>query len=81
MTIMDGKIVYADAEFAKRNPPLPPAMPDWSPVNSYGGYYTDTAQQTNATLRASEAVWLFIRCACMAMIMHCLEFPIPSPIT
>ena len=52
MTIMDGKIVYADAEFVKRNPPLPPAMPDWSPVNNFGGYYSDATQQTGATLRA-----------------------------
>ena len=39
MTIMDGKIVHADAEFSPHNPPLPPAMPDWSPVNEFGGHY------------------------------------------
>ena len=33
MTLMDGNIVHADAEFADRAPPMPPAMPDWSPVD------------------------------------------------
>lgn len=39
MTIMDGRIVYASDEFANHNPALPPVMPDWSPVNEFGGYY------------------------------------------
>jgi len=39
LTIMDGKIVHADAEFLPHNPSLPPAMPDWSPVNEFGGHY------------------------------------------
>ncbi len=39
MTVMGGDIVYADAEFSSHNPPLPPAMPDWSPVNEFGGHY------------------------------------------
>lgn len=39
LTVMGGRIVYADAEFSHHNPPLPPATPDWSPVNEFGGYY------------------------------------------
>jgi hypothetical protein len=39
MTVMNGRIVYANEEFSTQNPPLPPPMPDWSPVRSYGGYY------------------------------------------
>lgn len=38
MTIMGGKIVHASDEFSSMNPPLPPATPDWSPVNTFGGY-------------------------------------------
>ena len=38
MTVVGGKIVYADGEFSGYDTPLPPAMPDWSPVNQYGGY-------------------------------------------
>ncbi len=39
MTVVGGKIVYADKEFSNHNPPLPPVMPDWSPVNEFGGHY------------------------------------------
>jgi predicted amidohydrolase YtcJ len=39
LTIVGGKVVYGAADFAAldKSPP-PPAMPDWSPVRSYGGY-------------------------------------------
>ena len=39
MTVVDGKIVYAEQDFAQYNPPLPPVSPGWSPVGRYGGYY------------------------------------------
>lgn len=38
LTVCDGKIVHAAAEFAGHNPSLPPISPDWSPVSKYGGY-------------------------------------------
>ena len=38
LTLLGGKAVYADAEFKDLAPPLPPAMPDWSPVRTFGGY-------------------------------------------
>jgi predicted amidohydrolase YtcJ len=39
LTIVGGKVVYAAADFASLdNSPLPPPMPDWSPVRAYGGY-------------------------------------------
>jgi len=38
LTIVDGKPVYGAGDFAGLAPPLPPAMPDWSPVNVWGGY-------------------------------------------
>ena len=39
LTIVGGKVVYGASEFKSldRSPP-PPAMPDWSPVRSFGGY-------------------------------------------
>lgn len=39
LTVVGGKVVYAAGEFASLddNPP-PPAMPDWSPVRTYGGF-------------------------------------------
>lgn len=39
MTVMGGNIVHAMDDFSRFNPPLPPVMPDWSPVNEFGGYY------------------------------------------
>jgi predicted amidohydrolase YtcJ len=39
LTVVGGKVVYAAGEFAAFDEtPLPPAMPDWSPVRSFGGY-------------------------------------------
>ena len=39
LTVMGGKVVYAAAEFARLDPPLPPASPDWSPVARFGGHH------------------------------------------
>jgi hypothetical protein len=38
LTIVGGKIVHAAGAFAALDPPMPPAMPDWSPVRRFGGY-------------------------------------------
>jgi predicted amidohydrolase YtcJ len=39
LTIVGGRIVYGAGNFAKLSEaPLPPAMPDWSPVRRFGGY-------------------------------------------
>jgi predicted amidohydrolase YtcJ len=38
LTLLGGVPVHASDEFSDFAPPLPPAMPDWSPVNYYGGY-------------------------------------------
>lgn len=38
MTVVGGRIVYAAGDFASHDPPIPPAMPDWSPVRTQGGY-------------------------------------------
>ena len=38
LTIVGGKVVHGADTFASLAPPLPPAMPDWSPVRTYGGY-------------------------------------------
>jgi predicted amidohydrolase YtcJ len=43
LTILGGKPVYGADEYAGLAPPQPPAMPDWSPVRSYGGYYKAAA--------------------------------------
>jgi hypothetical protein len=38
LTIVGGKTVYGAEEFDNMAPPLPPVLPDWSPVAAYGGY-------------------------------------------
>lgn len=38
LTVLGGKVVHATDEFSSLAPPMPPAMPDWSPVRSFGGY-------------------------------------------
>jgi len=39
LTIVGGRVVYGASDFARfdESPP-PPAMPDWSPVRTFGGY-------------------------------------------
>ncbi|MDB5394762.1 MAG: hypothetical protein JWM91_2268 [Rhodospirillales bacterium] len=38
LTIVGGKPVYGAGDFTAFDTPVPPAMPDWSPVRSFGGY-------------------------------------------
>lgn len=38
LTLVGGKVVWGDSDFSALAPPLPPAMPDWSPVRQFGGY-------------------------------------------
>ncbi|MTW09463.1 amidohydrolase family protein [Pseudoduganella eburnea] len=38
LTVVGGKVVYGAGPFGAYDPPMPPAMPDWSPVSRYGGY-------------------------------------------
>ena len=47
LTVVDGKVVYADADFANLDPGLPPAMPDWSPTN-FGSRYWKVSKNPTA---------------------------------
>ncbi|MFH7002079.1 amidohydrolase [Flavobacterium bizetiae] len=38
LTVVNGKIVYASAEYKALNPQIPAVIPDWSPVKHFGGY-------------------------------------------
>jgi predicted amidohydrolase YtcJ len=39
LTLVGGKVVYGAGDFGGiEGPALPPAMPDWSPVRTFGGY-------------------------------------------
>ncbi|WP_437379811.1 amidohydrolase [Inquilinus limosus] len=38
LTLLGGRPVHGSGDFQDLAPPLPAAMPDWSPVRSHGGY-------------------------------------------
>jgi len=38
LTLVGGRVVHAAGDFTALAPPIPPAMPDWSPVRTFGGY-------------------------------------------
>lgn len=38
LTVVGGNVVFGDKEFARLSPAIEKAIPDWSPVNFYGGY-------------------------------------------
>jgi predicted amidohydrolase YtcJ len=70
MTIVGGRIVFADAEFSDRSPPLPPASPAWS-VNASCRTFSGKAARANSihstcptTARAPPRSWRrWRRCA------------------
>lgn len=39
LTLMNGRVVHGSGPFSDLAPPLPPASPDWSPVNRFGGHW------------------------------------------
>lgn len=62
LTVVGGKVVYGAGDFAKfDDSPLPPAMPDWSPVRRFGGYagWGEQGAPMQAVMRNAAAA-----CAC-----------------
>jgi len=57
LTVVGGRVVYGDEEFSSLAPPLPPAMPDWSPARRKdSGYYKPaTAAQLGAMHAIAQA--------------------------
>ncbi|WP_010584491.1 amidohydrolase [Schlesneria paludicola] len=53
LTVVGGKIVYANGPFSNLAPKPLPVSPDWSPVGTYGGYYNGipAALQTRNTVQ------------------------------
>ena len=43
LTIVDGRIVFGQAEFTSIAPPPIPVLPEWSPVGKTGGHYRKAA--------------------------------------
>jgi predicted amidohydrolase YtcJ len=42
LTMLGGKVVFGEGDFARLAPEAPKAMPDWSPVATFGGYWRPT---------------------------------------
>jgi predicted amidohydrolase YtcJ len=66
LTMVGGKVVYGAGDFVSldRSEP-PPAMPDWSPVRTFGGYgaWSDPALSKNAG-RSALGQKLAVSCGC-----------------
>ncbi|HEV7607817.1 MAG TPA: amidohydrolase [Steroidobacteraceae bacterium] len=79
LTMVGGKVVHASERYANLAPPLPPAMPDWSPVRHFGGYQTEPESgllvnacvahphtHVRATAAEAHSLWGDSGCACWA---------------
>jgi predicted amidohydrolase YtcJ len=65
LTVCDGKIVHAAAEFAKLSPPLPAVSPSWAPTTSYGGYANEApAKHDHATVFGADGRLWEMGCGC-----------------
>jgi hypothetical protein len=63
LTIVGGKVVYANRDFARYDQGAPPpAMPDWSPVRTFGGYaaWADSKRAKEQAFRRT----LALSCSC-----------------
>jgi predicted amidohydrolase YtcJ len=53
ITVVGGTVVHADGPFSRLAPPVPPASPDWSPLNRFGSDYEDGTPATAPALACS----------------------------
>jgi hypothetical protein len=54
MTVVDGRVVHAAEEFAPHAPPSIPVLPEWSPIQEFGGYHLPKGSPaTGPIVRAS----------------------------
>ncbi|MEW6640573.1 MAG: amidohydrolase [Pseudomonadota bacterium] len=57
LTVVGGRVVYGAGTFSKLdNNGVPPAMPDWSPVRTFGGYgaWGETKQDNTLQMKAAQ---------------------------
>jgi hypothetical protein len=52
LTLLGGKVVHGQGEYDKLAPVLPPPMPDWSPVRTFGGYQDRSRSHARALASA-----------------------------
>jgi cytosine/adenosine deaminase-related metal-dependent hydrolase len=64
LTIVGGRVVWADGAFREHAPPALPAAPSWSPVAAFGGYQGVRAPKPQAAERASADRLAQASCGC-----------------
>ena len=52
LTLLGGKVVHGEGDYAKLAPELPRAMPEWSPIRTFGGYQ-DRSRKTAALMASA----------------------------
>jgi hypothetical protein len=55
LTMVDGKVVHATAEFGSMAPPALPVSPEWSPVAAYGGWGAPLMKKAQVAPRIATA--------------------------
>ncbi|RXF74144.1 amidohydrolase [Hansschlegelia zhihuaiae] len=50
LTVVGGKVVHGEGDHAPLAPELPPALPDWSPVRTFGGYHKTPEAQAKLSV-------------------------------
>ncbi len=63
LTLLGGRVVWGSEEFGPLAPPPPKAMPDWSPVNSFGGYHKEASVPNTVQRAAATSCGCDIGCA------------------
>jgi predicted amidohydrolase YtcJ len=67
LTIVGGKVVYAAGDFARYDEGAPPpAMPDWSPVRTFGGYaaWGDSSGDSKRAIKPALRREVALSCGC-----------------
>ena len=70
LTIVDGNIVYAKGDFSSFSPPKIPVLPDWSPTNSYNGYYSAERHSRHFNTLQGGNSKAALQCAAAAPAIH-----------
>jgi hypothetical protein len=52
LTVVGGKIVYAENEYKQFAPPTLPISPSWSPVKTFGGYHSHNPKASAAEIQS-----------------------------
>ncbi len=65
LTVVGGKIVWANGSFKGLGPDPLPVSPDWSPVRNYGGYFEGPPPILNASCSKNHG-FFGLGCDCFA---------------